>query len=141
MIGKMTRDRAGGDVTDTASTPVYRVIETQELQQFAHTGEFEGDRYGVGTSFILVDMPPGSGVRLHQHSYAEIFIVQEGQATYTVGSATLEVKAPRILLLPAATPHAFVNSGDVPLKQVDIHLSPKIVTEWLEPPPGTGPAS
>jgi mannose-6-phosphate isomerase-like protein (cupin superfamily) len=136
----MTRERAGGDVTDSASTPEYRVIEAHELQQFTHTDEFEGDRYGVGTSFILVDMPPGSGVRLHRHTYAEIFIVQEGQATYTVGSSTLEVKAPRILLVAAATPHAFVNSGDGPLKQVDIHLSPRIITEWLEPPPGSDPA-
>ena len=140
MIGKMTGHIAGGDVTESASTPGYRVIETEELQLFTHTGEFEGVRYGVGTSFILVDMPPGSGVGLHRHSYAEIFIVQEGQAAYTVGSSTLEVKAPRILLVPAATPHAFVNSGDGPLKQVDIHLSPKIVTEWLEPPPGADPA-
>jgi mannose-6-phosphate isomerase-like protein (cupin superfamily) len=70
---------------------------------------------------------------LHRHPYPEIFMVQEGQATYTVGSSTLEVKAPQTVLVPAAVPHAFVNSGDGPLKQVDIHVSPKLITEWLEP--------
>jgi mannose-6-phosphate isomerase-like protein (cupin superfamily) len=116
--------------------PEYTVVNADELEQLAHTDEFEGERFGLGASFILVDMPPGAGVRLHQHPYAEIFIVQEGQATYTIGSTKVEVKAPQILIGPAATPHAFVNSGDGPLKQVDIHLSPKFITTWLEPEAG-----
>ena len=29
-------------------------------------------------------------------------------------------------------PHAFVNSGAGILRQIDIHLSPRFVTEWLE---------
>jgi mannose-6-phosphate isomerase-like protein (cupin superfamily) len=86
-------------------------------------------------SFILVDLPPGGGVRLHRHTYAEIFVVQEGQATCTVGSSTREVTAPKTLLVPAAVPHAFMNSGEGRLKQVDIHLSPAIVTGWLERDP------
>jgi mannose-6-phosphate isomerase-like protein (cupin superfamily) len=28
-------------------------------------------------------------------------------------------------------PHGFTNVGDVRLKQVDIHMSPKFITEWL----------
>jgi hypothetical protein len=28
-------------------------------------------------------------------------------------------------------PHAFVNTGDGPLRQVDIHVSPHFATEWL----------
>jgi hypothetical protein len=27
----------------------------------------------------------------------------------------------------------FVNSGDARLRQVDIHLSPTLITEWLDP--------
>jgi mannose-6-phosphate isomerase-like protein (cupin superfamily) len=102
-----------------------------ELQQFEHTVEFEGDAHGTSVSFILVDMPPGEGVSLHTHPYAEIFIVQEGHATYTVGNATIDVIAPRTLIGPAYVPHGFTNVGDVRLKQVDIHLSPKFITEWL----------
>ena len=109
--------------------PEYTVVEQHQV---ADSSEFEGHRFGAGVSFILVEMPPGGGVKLHRHAYAEIFIVQEGQATYTVGSSKLEVTAPKILVVPAAVPHAFVNSGEGRLKQVDIHLSPKIVTEWLE---------
>ena len=101
------------------------------LQQSEHTAEFEGDAHGTSVSFILVDMPPGEGVALHTHPYAEIFIVQEGHARFTVGDVTIVVVAPRTLIGPANVPHAFTNVGDAHLKQVDIHLSPKFITEWL----------
>jgi mannose-6-phosphate isomerase-like protein (cupin superfamily) len=93
--------------------------------------EFEGEAHETGVSFILVDMPPGGSVRLHRHPYDEIFIVQEGRASFTLGASTIEVIAPRTLVAPANVPHGFVNVGDVRLKQVDIHLSPKFITEWL----------
>jgi mannose-6-phosphate isomerase-like protein (cupin superfamily) len=111
----------------------YTVTDQRGLQILPETQEFEGERHGTSVSFILVDMPPGSGVRLHRHTYSEIFIVQQGHATYTVGSSTLEVEAPRTLVVAAGVPHAFVNTGHVRLEQVDIHLSPRFVTEWLEP--------
>jgi mannose-6-phosphate isomerase-like protein (cupin superfamily) len=101
------------------------------LQQFEHTAEFEGDTHGTSVSFILVDMPPGEGVALHTHPFAEIFIVQEGHARFTVGDVTIDVVAPKTLIGPANVPHAFTNVGDARLKQVDIHLSPKFITEWL----------
>ena len=93
--------------------------------------ELEGEAHGTSVSFILVDMPPGEGVRLHTHPYAEIFIVQEGHVTYTLGRATIDVVAPRTLIGPGNVPHGFTNVGDVRLKPVDIHLNPKFITEWL----------
>ena len=107
----------------------YAVVDQRELE----SGEIEGYRNAATPiSLILVDMPPGGGVRLHQHAYGEVFVVQEGQATYRVGSATLQVDAPRVLVVAAGVPHGFVNSGEGRLRQVDIHLSDRIVTEWLE---------
>lgn len=32
----------------------------------------------------------------------------------------------------AGQAHGFVNSGQSTLRQVDVHLSPRFVTEWLE---------
>ena len=75
-------------------------------------------------------MPPGEGVHLHTHPNAEIFIVQQGHATYTIGKETIGAVAPQTLIGPANVPHGFTNVGDVRLKQVDIHLSPKFITEW-----------
>lgn len=73
-----------------------------------------------------MDSPPGSGVGLHKHPYAEVFVVQEGEATFTVGDDTVEVTAGQIVVVPAGVPHKFVNSGAGPLRQVDIHPSGRI---------------
>ena len=77
-------------------------------------------------------MAPGKGVRLHRHPYVEIFVVDEGEATFTVGEATVVVAAPKVVFAAANIPHRFVNSGLVVLRQTDIHLSGRFVTEWLE---------
>ena len=111
----------------------YIVVNEDELQNSGNTAEFEGYLYGdTDVSVILVDMQPGEGVRLHKHPYKELFIIQEGVATYTVGTATLEARAGQMIVAPADTPHKFVNSGEGKLRQVDIHLSKRFVTEWLE---------
>ena len=111
----------------------YTLINRDDLPRDAGTFEFVGSQnQDTEISFIWVDMPPGGSVRLHQHPYKEIFIIQSGAATYTIGAATLQAHAGQILIVPANTPHKFVNTGARPLQQVDIHLSPRFITEWLE---------
>ena len=106
---------------------VTRVIAKDELPYGKIAHKFEGCRYGeVNVSFFLVDSPPGSGAALHKHTYEEIFVVQEGYVTFTVGEATIEVSGGQIVVVPAGVPHKFVNSGSGPLRQVDIHPSGRI---------------
>jgi mannose-6-phosphate isomerase-like protein (cupin superfamily) len=45
----------------------------------------------------------------------------------TVGDDTREVTAGGIVVIPANTPHRFVNSGETPLRQIDIHANPKFI--------------
>ena len=71
-------------------------------------------------------------MRLHQHPYEEVFIIQEGSSTFTVGDKTLKAHAGQIVIAPANAPHKFVNSGTVQLKQIDIRVSKNIKTEWLD---------
>jgi len=110
----------------------YSLINRDQLPRDGNTYEFEGSKLDTDVSFIWVDMPPGDGVRLHQHPYKEVFIIQEGSATFTVGSSILEAQAGQIVIAPAGVPHKFVNSGDTQLKQIDIHVSKHIITQWLE---------
>ena len=111
----------------------YTVLNREDLHLDGTSYEFEGYKYGdTNVTFILVDVPPGAGPRLHKHPYAEVFIILEGRATYTVGPDTLEAVAGQVLIVQPETPHKFVNSGDGPLRQVDIHLNERFVTEWLE---------
>jgi mannose-6-phosphate isomerase-like protein (cupin superfamily) len=80
---------------------------------------------------LLVNAPPGRRPDLHRHDYDEIIIVQDGRATCVAGDEQRDMKAGDIIVIPAGTPHRFVNSGHTPLRQIDIHANPKFVTEWL----------
>jgi mannose-6-phosphate isomerase-like protein (cupin superfamily) len=107
------------------------VIRIEDLPFSAIAHELVGADHGVGITFLIVDAPPGRGPALHKHPYEEIFIVQEGQGTFVVGEEELVVGAGEIAIVPPDTPHRFVNSGDGPLRQIDIHVSPSFSTEWL----------
>ena len=108
------------------------VIRVQDLPFSAFSHEFVGaDHGGVGICFLLVEAQPGEGPGLHRHPYEEVFIVQEGRGTFTVGEEEIEVGAGEVAIVAPNTPHRFVNSGDGPLRQVDIHVSPSFSTEWL----------
>ena len=41
------------------------------------------------------------------------------------------VGAGELVVIPARQWHAFANSGDGPLRQLDLHLSASFDTEWL----------
>ena len=111
----------------------YTILNRDDLPRDGNTYEFEGLRYQDSqVSFIWVDMPPGGIVRLHKHPYKEIFIIQEGVSTFTVGSITLEAVAGQIIIVPADVPHKFMNNGDGQLRQIDIHISKEFITDWLE---------
>jgi quercetin dioxygenase-like cupin family protein len=95
--------------------------------------EFVGaDHGGVAASFLLVVGEPGSGIRLHQHPYDEIVYVIEGQSLWTVGNQERKAGAGDVLIVRAGEPHKFANSGDGPLRQIDIHLNHTFETTWLE---------
>jgi mannose-6-phosphate isomerase-like protein (cupin superfamily) len=110
-------------------TADYEVVERSELPE----SELEGYLHGASVCVIFVDLPPGEGPRLHRHAYEEVFVVLEGRPLFTVGGETLEARPGQVLIVRPGVAHKFVNAGDGPLRQVDIHASPRFVTEWLEP--------
>lgn len=111
----------------------YTILHRDDLPYDGSTYEFQGAHYPLtNVSFIWVDMSPGGAIRLHKHPYEEIFIIQEGLATFTVGSDTLEARAGQIIIVPAETPHKFMNLSDRQLKQIDIHVNGQFITDWLE---------
>lgn len=108
-------------------------INREDLPSSGLSHELQGYLYGdAPVSLIFFDGPPGSGPKLHRHPYVEIFVVQEGRATFTVGDAVIEAAGGQVLVAPAGVPHKFVNTGSGPLRQIDIHTSGRFVTEWLD---------
>ncbi|HEX8917459.1 MAG TPA: cupin domain-containing protein [Chloroflexota bacterium] len=114
---------------ERASTLDYLVVERDQLRD----SEMQGRDYGgANVSLIFVDVDPGEGPRLHRHAYEEIFIMLEGQSTFTVGTDTVIARRGQILIVRPGIAHKFVNSGEGRLRQIDIHPSGRFVTEWLE---------
>jgi mannose-6-phosphate isomerase-like protein (cupin superfamily) len=111
---------------------VAHILDLVDPERGDDPGEFQGYHQDAGVSFIVVDAPPGGGPRLHRHPYEEVFVVQEGTATFTAGDEQIEVNGGQVVVVPAGVAHKFVNSGEERLRQVDIHVSERFVTEWLE---------
>src|SRR5947209_19273214 len=89
--------------------------------------QFVGEKDGAPFSAYIVTAKPGQGPPLHIHPYVEVAFTIEGCASITVGDETREVKSGDIVVIPANTPHRFVNSGEIILRQVDIHASPRFI--------------
>jgi len=110
------------------------VIPLDELRSSPTASLFEGSRHaeGVEISCFVVDTTPGRGPLLHTHPYPEVFVVLEGEATFTVGDEEVVVTGGNVAIAPGETPHKFINSGDGPLKMVNIHQSGEVVQTDLE---------
>jgi quercetin dioxygenase-like cupin family protein len=89
--------------------------------------EFAGETQDAPFSGYIVNAKPGQGPPLHTHPYVEVAFSLEGRATITVGAETREVNAGGIVVIPADTPHRFVNSCDAILRQIDIHANPRFI--------------
>lgn len=109
------------------------VIDFAELGQ-GDSLTFRGaDHGGVPTSFILDRSKPGGGPAWHRHPYDEVWILEEGEASFTAGERTLTAGPGSILIVRRGTPHKFTNTGSTPLRMVCIHPQPRMETEWLGP--------
>jgi quercetin dioxygenase-like cupin family protein len=100
------------------------------LEQLPFAGmshEFIGQSYGAPFSAYIVSAERGEGPPLHKHPYVEVAFVIEGVARITVGDEEREVSAGGIAVIPANTPHRFVNAGETILRQIDVHASPDFI--------------
>ena len=111
------------------------IIEFGELAHTAHSHEFVGAEHGdIPFSLILVHSRPGVGPKLHRHPYAEVFVVEAGQATFRIGQETAVVEAGHVVVSPPGEAHGFINSGTSELRLTAIHGAGRFDTEWLAGP-------
>jgi mannose-6-phosphate isomerase-like protein (cupin superfamily) len=102
-------------------------LNLEQLPFVGMSHEFVGDTHGAPFSAYIVTARPGQGPPLHTHPYVEVAFTLEGCATITVGEEEREVKAGGVVVIPAHTPHRFVNSGETVLRQIDVHASPTFI--------------
>ena len=109
------------------------ILTFDELRNANGNLEFEGaDHGGANASFFVLDMERGRGPSLHKHDYPEICILLEGRATFHGPDGDVDVTGGHVVVVPAGEPHGFESSGDAPLRQVNIHVSPRLISQWLE---------
>ncbi len=106
-------------------------IRVEDLPGGRKSEVFHGHEQGASVSFFLSHGDPGDGPSLHRHPYEEIFIVQGGEATFTLGEETIEARDGDILVVRAGMPHKFVVKSEG-YRSVNIHPVARMETEWLE---------
>ncbi len=110
---------------------MYRVRQ-QDLPFEDSSHRFVGAENGdVKVSVFLLSALPGRGPGPHRHPYDEVQIVREGRGLWTVNGEEFEAGAGDILVIKAGEIHGFRCIGDVPLVQVDVHLSSRFIQENL----------
>ena len=102
-------------------------LNLEQLPFVGMSHEFIGERQGTPFSAYIVTAKSGRGPPLHKHPYVEVAFVIEGSARIMVGDEEREVQAGGIAVIPANTPHRFVNSGEGTLRQIDIHASSNFI--------------
>lgn len=108
-------------------------VKQDELPFHGFSHRFVGaDNGDVNISIYFVAAPPGRGPVRHRHPYDKVVLVREGWARWTVDGQDREIGPGDILVVKAGEIHTFVNIGDVPLIQVDVHLSSSFQQENLE---------
>ena len=111
---------------------MYRAIRSGELEPSpGGTVRFEGEPYGSGVSFFLVNNEPGAGPDLHRHPYSETWIVRSGKARFTADGEEIEAGPGDIVVVGSETPHMFKNIGTERLDIICIHASPRMIQEEL----------
>lgn len=91
-----------------------------------------GRPHDVGLSIFVVEYPPGTGARLHVHPHPEVFVIESGEATFTVDGEEIKAVAGQILIAPADKPHRFWSTGSVPFRSINVMPSGEMVFTWLE---------
>jgi quercetin dioxygenase-like cupin family protein len=119
-----------------------QIVKKSTLPSVKLNGEvaahiFDGGAYGdLGSSAFIVDVAPGTGPRRHKHPYGEIFIIIEGTVRLEADGEVVEATPEDICVVPSGVPHAFTNVGTTRAKMVNVHVTDKVVTEFVDDPAG-----
>lgn len=114
-----------------------QVVAKENLPTVRLNGEvaayiFDGGEHGgVDSSAFVVDVAPGTGPRRHTHPYDEIFIIVHGTVQLEADGERIDATPNEICVVKAGVPHAFTNLGPDRAQMVNIHVTPKVVTEFV----------
>ncbi|SDB74133.1 cupin domain-containing protein [Belnapia rosea] len=76
----------------------------------------------VGGRFSILESvaAPGCATPVHSHIEEEVFYIISGNATFRLGDETHEVSPGCRILIPAGTPHAWINRSGAELRMLAV---------------------
>jgi quercetin dioxygenase-like cupin family protein len=95
---------------------------------------FSGRDHGVDVSFFLNHTRPGAEVSPHRHPYPEVFVLQDGEATFLVDGEPIAARGGHVVVVPARATHGFRNTGGGTLEMISIHPAAEMQTDWVDRP-------
>jgi mannose-6-phosphate isomerase-like protein (cupin superfamily) len=93
---------------------------------------FDGHEHDASVSLFVGTWPPDTGPGPHFHPYDETFVIESGEATFTVDGAEVVAKAGDIVVVPAEAVHSFVSSGAEEMRQVSVHPRARMETTFVD---------
>ena len=106
------------------------LIPIDDLRRSPAAVLFEGGD-DVALSIFVTEFERGQGPSLHVHPYPEVFLVETGVGSFTVGDDELVVAGGHFVVVPAGTPHGFKGAGDETLRVISVHPSGKTEQTWV----------
>jgi mannose-6-phosphate isomerase-like protein (cupin superfamily) len=98
-----------------------RVRRREELPENGAGRLFAGDEHGADVDVVLVDVAPGEANGAQTAATAQVWVIQEGQATFFLGALQARVvRAGEVLRIPADVPWRFENTGAGTLRAVAV---------------------
>lgn len=115
---------------DAELADVRQTLEASDVDivALAHHNSIEGCSLTPGMAVSMQWLVPGTELNGHAHAWWHLFIIQCGNGTLTLGdSDAVAVSSGDVLLVPAWTPHGFVNSSvSEPLAMLNISNMPQM---------------
>jgi mannose-6-phosphate isomerase-like protein (cupin superfamily) len=99
-----------------------RVRSREKLPENGAGRVFAGDEHGADVDVVLVEVAPGeAGGAPTAATTAQVWVIQEGQATFFLGALQARiVRAGEVLRIPADVPWRFENAGAGTLRAVAV---------------------
>jgi mannose-6-phosphate isomerase-like protein (cupin superfamily) len=98
-----------------------RVRRREELPANGDGRVFAGDEHGADIDIVLVEVAPGDGGGAPTATTTQVWVIQEGQATFFLGALQARVlHAGEVVRIPADVPWRFENTGAAALRAVAV---------------------
>ena len=76
--------------------------------------------HGEQMMMALTTMQPGTTLPKHAHPHEQVSAIMDGEASFTVGDETRQVRSGDLVYIPGKVGHAVFNSGATPLRVLDV---------------------